>query len=56
MHWQTLEKILEHSTPPGYRASMARKKPKLGKHVPRIRQIIEDDREFHRKQGGTEME
>ena len=30
MHWQTLEKILRHSTPPGYRARPAREKPKLG--------------------------
>ena len=53
MHWQTLEKILGHSTPPGYRAKTARKKPKLGKYLPRIRQIIEDDREVHRKQRHT---
>ncbi len=53
MHWQTLEKILEHSTPPGYRANAAREKPKLGKYLPRIRQIIEEDREVHRKQRHT---
>jgi hypothetical protein len=33
MHWQTLEKILEHSIPPGYCAKKARGKPKLGKFL-----------------------
>jgi hypothetical protein len=39
MHWQTLEKILEHSTAPGYCTKMSRRKPKPGKYRPRIRQI-----------------
>jgi len=53
MHWQTLEKILGHSTPPGYRARAAREKPKLGMYLPRIRQILEDDREVPKKQRHT---
>jgi len=53
MHWQTLEKILEHSTPPGYRAKKARGKPKIGKFLPRIRQILKDDREVPKKQRHT---
>lgn len=53
MHWQTLEKILAHSTPPGYRARVARKKPKLGEFLPLIRQILEEDRGVPRKQRHT---
>lgn len=53
MHWQTLEKILSHSTPPGYRAKAARRKPKVGDYLPRIRQILEDDRDVPRKQRHT---
>jgi len=29
MHWRTLEKVLEHATPPGSRAQKARAKPKI---------------------------
>ena len=53
MHWQTLEKILGHSTPPGYRAKASREKPKLGSFLPRIRQILEDDRRVPKKQRHT---
>ena len=38
MHWRTLEKILAHSEPPGYRQSQARKKPMIGPHIRRIEQ------------------
>ena len=31
MHWQTLEKVLAHSKPPGYRRSQPRKKPKIAR-------------------------
>jgi len=30
MHWRTLQKILQHSQPPGYRQAAQRPKPKLG--------------------------
>ena len=53
MHWQTLEKILEHSTPPGYRATKARGKPKIGKYLPKIRQILDGDRKVPKKQRHT---
>ncbi|MFC1806493.1 IS21 family transposase [Planctomycetota bacterium] len=53
MHWTTLEKILSHSKPPGYRLRQARRKPKLGAFLPRIRQILEDDKAVHRKQRHT---
>ena len=53
MHWTTLEKILAHSSPPGYRSKTGRSKPKLGSYLSRVRQIIEDDRGVPRKQRHT---
>jgi transposase len=53
MHWTTLEKILTHSRPPGYRGRQPRKRPKLGPYLGRIRQILEDDRGVPRKQRHT---
>ena len=53
MHWRTLEKILQHSQPPGYRDSQPRAKPKLGPHLDRIAQILEDDKQAPRKQRHT---
>ena len=44
MHWTTLEKILTHSSPPGYRASQPRHRPKLGPHVDWIGKILELDK------------
>jgi len=53
MHWTTLEKILSHSTPPGYQLCQPRPKPKLGPFLPRIRQILDDDKAMPRKQRHT---
>ena len=53
MHWTTLEKILSHSEPPGYRLRKPRRRPKLGAFLPRIRQILEDDKSMPRKQRHT---
>ena len=53
VHWTTLEKILSHSKPPGYRLRQGRRKPKLGSFLPRIRQILEDDKAVPRKQRHT---
>jgi len=41
--WRTLEKILEHSEPPGYRASVRRDKPKLGPFTTVIDEILRTD-------------
>jgi transposase len=52
MHWQTLEKILTHSSPPGYR----RKQPyqsKLDAHTDWIRSILESDKTQPQKQRHT---
>jgi transposase len=53
MHWTTLEKILRHSDPPGYRADSSRAKPKLGPYLDRIAQILQDDKQAPRKQRHT---
>ena len=53
MNWRTLEKILAHSEPPGYRQSQARKKPMIGPHINRIAQWLEEDRQLPKKQRHT---
>ena len=53
MHWTTLEKILCQSEPPGYRLRQCRRRPKLGPFLPRIGQILEDDKGVPRKQRHT---
>jgi transposase len=53
IHWETLEKILAHSEPPGYRIDRARPKPKIGPYLERIEQIIEADKDFPKKQRHT---
>jgi transposase len=51
--WHTLKKILEHDSPPGYRLSQPRPKPKLEPFLPIIEQILQDDRQAPRKQRHT---
>lgn len=53
MHWRTLEKILSHSAPPGYRAREGRERPKLGPYLDWIRRILADDKEVPKKQRHT---
>ena len=53
LHWRTLEKILGHSAPPGYRQGRPRPKGKIGPFVERIGQILEDDRQMPKKQRHT---
>src|SRR3712207_4164991 len=53
MHWRTLEKILQHSQPPGYRSDTPRAKPKLGPYLERIAQFLHDDKQAPRKQRHT---
>ncbi|HWL07372.1 MAG TPA: IS21 family transposase [Planctomicrobium sp.] len=52
IHWQTLEKMLSHSEPPGYRRSPSRTS-KLDRFVPVIEQILKEDKSSHRKQRHT---
>ena len=53
IHWQTLEKILAYSEPPGYRLEQKRRRPKIAPYFARIQQIIEDDKDVPRKQRHT---
>jgi transposase len=53
IHWETLQKILAHSQPPGYRMSKERKQPKIGPYLGRIKQILADDKHIHKKQRHT---
>ena len=53
MHWSTLEKILRHSAPPGYRLHKDRPKPKIGPYLERIAQILEADKAAPKKQRHT---
>jgi transposase len=51
--WRTLEKILEHPEPPGYRFGGPRALPKLGPFVGLIDEILEADRSAPPKQRHT---
>ena len=53
IHWRTLNKILAHSAPPGYRRSKPRKRPKLEPFIPVILQWLEEDKGVHKKQRHT---
>jgi transposase len=53
MHWETLEKILSHSIPPGYQRSVPIHKPKIGPFLGKIREILVADKQMHRKQRHT---
>jgi transposase len=52
IHWDTLDKILTHSEPPGYRRTKPRES-KLESFLPVIEEILKSDREVHRKQRHT---
>jgi transposase len=51
-YW-TLEKILQHSEPPGYRQSVTRGRPKLGPFIEVIDEILEQDKKAPPKQRHT---
>jgi transposase len=53
MHWTTLQKILEHPSPPGYRRSKRPEKPKIDPYVDRIREILAQDQHIDKKQRHT---
>ncbi len=53
VHWDTLQKILENSEPPGYRHKAPRPRPKLEAFLPVIHQILEGDRKAPKKQRHT---
>jgi len=53
LHWKTLEKILAHVEPPGYRRTKERTRPKLGPFLPWIHEVLEADRSAPPKQRHT---
>jgi len=53
IHWETLQKVLTHSEPPGYRLKFPRNKPKIGPYMDRIYQILEEDKGVNKKQRHT---
>lgn len=53
IHWETLQKILGNSEPPGYQRTKPIKKPKIDPVLPFIREIIKDDKTQPRKQRHT---
>jgi transposase len=53
LHWDTLQKILRHEEPPGYRKKQPRKKPVLGPFVALIHEILEADKRAPKKQRHT---
>lgn len=53
LHWDTLQKILQHSEPPGYRKRVPREKPVLGPFVTIIHEILEADKKAPSKQRHT---
>lgn len=53
LHWQTLEKILEHPVPPGYRRSKPPRRFKIDPWLGRLQEILEEDKHTPRKQRHT---
>ena len=53
LHWKTLQKILNHEEPPGYRQRRPRAKPKLDRFLPIIHEILEQDKTSPPKQRHT---
>ena len=51
--YKTLQKMLAHPEPPGYRREAPYAEPKLGPFVPRIAEILESDRGLPKKQRHT---
>ena len=50
---KTIAKMLAHSVPPGYRRVRSRSRPKLDPFIGVIDEILERDRQVHRKQRHT---
>jgi transposase len=53
LHWDTLQKILRHEEPPGYRQKQPREKPVLGPFLGLIHEILEADKKAPKKQRHT---
>ena len=53
LNFRTIQKILTHEEPPGYRRTETREKPTIGPFIPIIHEILEADKKSHRKQRHT---
>ena len=53
IHFQTLQKILSYSDPPGYRQKAPRSKRKIGPYLPIIEEILRTDQQAPKKQRHT---
>jgi len=53
LNFRTIQKILQHQEPPDYRRKSTRNKPKLGKFISIIEEILKADKKVHRKQRHT---
>jgi transposase len=53
MHWRTLEKMLAHPEPPGYRRTREHPRPRLGPYLGRINEILQADQAVPVKQRHT---
>jgi transposase len=53
VHWDTLQKILDHPEPLGYHRTAPRPRPKLDPFRPVIHQILADDKKAPKKQRHT---
>lgn len=53
IYWDTLQKTLGHSEPPGYRQGQPREKKKIGPFLEVIEEILKQDRPAHHKQRHT---
>lgn len=53
IHWQTLKRILEHSTPPGYQRLTKADRPVIGPWLGRLVELLEERSQQPRKQRYT---
>ena len=53
LHRDTVRKMIEYSTPPGYRRRSPPRRPKIGPYTGVIDRILEDDRSVSKKQRHT---
>jgi transposase len=53
LHWTTLNKMLSHGEPPGYRRAKPVRRPKIEPVRPIIHQILQDDQKAPKKQRHT---
>lgn len=53
LHWETIQKVLAHVEPPGYRRAKPRQRPKMERFLPLIAEILVGDAKAPKKQRHT---